>query len=252
MKVCVFVDGENFRHTIGDLFTQFNKDNYLPKNADWTSLFDWIVNKECSNGQRIRTYWYVIKQLDIFPYNLPDPNRIIANTSPHTQLQAILSKHEPYKNELLTLNEPQKTTRMIDMLKDLHKHNAEMLRRFNGWTTIQEGISTKQKGIEFRRAGAMKCNLFNNTLGSEKAVDVKLAVDMITLKDMYDVALIVSGDQDYVPAVEVVKDSGKQVVNVAFNTRSGGLLPGGARRLNQIVDWHCNVSYTDFAGFLNL
>ena len=98
----------------------------------------------------------------------------------------------------------------------------------------------------------MNYNLFKKDLGKEKAVDVKLASDMITLKDIYDIAVIVSGDQDYVPAVEIVKDAGKQVVNVAFLTRNGDLLPGGARRLNQITDWHCDISFTTFEKYLNI
>ena len=98
----------------------------------------------------------------------------------------------------------------------------------------------------------MTCNLFTKQLGTEKAVDVKLASDMITLKDIYDIAIIVSGDQDYVPAVEVVKDAGKQVVNVAFLTRRGDLLPGGARRLNQVTDWHCEVGFGIFQNYLGI
>jgi uncharacterized LabA/DUF88 family protein len=58
-------------------------------------------------------------------------------------------------------------------------------------------------------------------------VDVNLGVDMVLFRDIYDVAVIVSGDQDYVPAVQAVKDSGKHVVNVAFLARNGVLLPGG-------------------------
>lgn len=61
--------------------------------------------------------------------------------------------------------------------------------------------------------------------------------------DIYDVAIILSGDQDYVPAVQVVKDSGRRVVNAAFQTRSGRLLPGGARRLNQVTDRSINIGY---------
>jgi uncharacterized LabA/DUF88 family protein len=252
LKVCVFVDGENFRHTITDLFPQFQKEDYLPINAVWSELFDWITQRECENGQRIRTYWYVIKKLDIFPFNLPNPETINMSNKALTQLDNILSKWKPYQDELSKLQDPQLTLRKIALLKGLIKRDTEIERRFEGWTAIQEGISTKQKSIEFRRAGAMKYNLFENRLGGEKAVDVKLAVDMITLKDMYDVAVIVTGDQDYVPAVEVIKDSGKQVVNVAFLTRGGELLPGGARRLNQIVDWHCNVAYEDFAKYLKI
>ncbi len=65
-------------------------------------------------------------------------------------------------------------------------------------------------------------------------------------------AIIVSGDQDYVPAVEIVKDYGKRVVNVAFRTRSGKLLPGGARVLNQTTDWSLAIEYQPLADHLKI
>ena len=44
-RVCIFVDGENMRHAIVELFPTpiFNEFDYLPKNADWTKFFDWIT-----------------------------------------------------------------------------------------------------------------------------------------------------------------------------------------------------------------
>jgi uncharacterized LabA/DUF88 family protein len=72
------------------------------------------------------------------------------------------------------------------------------------------------------------------------------------LPDIYDVAIILSGDQDYVPAVQVVKDRGKRVVNVAFETRGGKLLPGGARRLNHVTDDSLRIPYKELAAHLNL
>lgn len=47
----------------------------------------------------------------------------------------------------------------------------------------------------------------------EKGVDVKLAVEMIenALSDNYDTAIIISGDGDFVPAVDLVKKQGKHV-----------------------------------------
>jgi len=252
MKACVFVDGENFRHAIVNLFPQFRQEQYLPKYAKWAEFFDWIVSQVLEGGQRIRTYWYVIKMLDFFPYNLPNPKTVTTYPKDFEKLKTILSKYEPYQEELNVLEEPDKTSRMVVMLEKLCEYHNEMEKRVNGWTTIQDGISSKHKGIEFRRAGAMTCNLFENKLGTEKAVDVKLASDMITLKDIYDVAIIVSGDQDYVPSVEVVKDAGKQVVNVAFLTRRGDLLPGGARRLNQVTDWHCDIRFDIFQSYLGI
>lgn len=113
-------------------------------------------------------------------------------------------------------------------------------------------IATRSRAVEFRAAGAITYDLFEDRLRREKAVDVKLATDMIVLSDIYDVAVIVSGDQDYVPAVQAVKDFGKTVMNVAFETRAGKLLPGGARRLNTVTDSVCLVRHMDLTKYLNI
>lgn len=69
-KVCIFVDGENLRHSICDLFPTFNRPDYLPK-ANWGKFFDWIsesvVGPDCD---RIRTYWYSVQNLDFYPFQL--------------------------------------------------------------------------------------------------------------------------------------------------------------------------------------
>ena len=53
--------------------------------------------------------------------------------------------------------------------------------------------------------------------GKQKEVDVALATEMLAgaFRDAYDVAVLVSGDRDYVPAVERVRAEGRRV-EVAF------------------------------------
>jgi len=53
----------------------------------------------------------------------------------------------------------------------------------------------------------------------EKGVDVMLATDLIThaYKDHYDTAIVVSGDADFYPALQAVKDFGKHVEIAAFD-----------------------------------
>jgi len=252
MKACIFVDGENFRHSIVELFPQFQQEDYLPKSAQWTNLFDWIVKSVDGNGERIRTYWYVIESLDFFPYRFPDPAEAANPQEAQTVLYRILTKHQAYKRELDRLSPERRVTRMGDIVTELKQRKSTMQSRFNGWIAVQNGISRNHQAIEFRRAGAMTYNLFDKSLGAEKAVDVKLAVDMIMLREIYDIAIIVSGDQDYVPAVGVLKDCGKRVVNAAFKTRSGKLLPGGARRLNQVTDWSFNIEFAPLAEHLQI
>jgi uncharacterized LabA/DUF88 family protein len=250
-RTCIFVDGENFRHAILDLFNEFNPTDYLPHNADWEKMFDWLVLKTDAEGKIVRTYWYVIEAIDFYPYKFPD-----ANTETDT-LKNLLCKGKNYRDKMndpngLPLTGMPLIEKMNKIVDELKKKRHAMTQRFNGWSSVQMGISTKHRFIEFRKAGAIQYNLFDGELGPEKAVDVKLATDMIMLKDIYDIAVIVSGDQDYVPAVKAVKDFGKHIVNVAFETRGGKLLPGGAWRLNQLTDWSLKIPYTDFKKFLNL
>ena len=52
----------------------------------------------------------------------------------------------------------------------------------------------------------------------EKGVDILLATDMIThsFKNNYDVAILITGDSDFVGAIQAVKDNGKNVEVALF------------------------------------
>jgi uncharacterized LabA/DUF88 family protein len=245
---CLFVDGENFRHTISELFhSRFDKRDYLPKKADWTAFFDWLVEAAAGAGAvRLRTYWYVVEHLDFYPYSLPSQGKDC------DKLIRLLNKSEIISERLNDLNGVRLDAELTAIVKELTDQKQKIQSRFNGWQTMHNGIATRHRAVEFRRAGGIRYDLFTRQFGQEKAVDVNLAVDLITLQSIYDTAIIVSGDQDYIPAVQRVKDSGKCVVNVAFKTPNGKLLPGGARRLNQLTDWSYEVQYEQFAQHLGL
>ena len=239
-RACVFVDGENFRHVICDLFDDFDPREHLPKSADWAGFFDWLVDEAAGHdAERIRTYWYVVQNLDFFPYRLPKENEYPHCAGAESEEVERLSRllcQVGLQDELKGLKDEELRRRLVSIVDRLKSKRRRMVNRFQGWQTLYSGIATKHNAVEFRPAGSIVYNLGTARFGTEKAVDVKLATDLLMLRDIYDCAVIVSGDQDYVPAVQVVKDSGKKVVNVAFLTRGGKLLPGGARRLNQITD----------------
>ena len=158
----------------------------------------------------MRTYWYVLEHVDFFPYRIPRADKEA------DELRITLSKHRPYQTELKNLSRENAKRRMAEMAVTLRDRQQAFSKRFAGWHAIQDGIANSHRAVEFRRAGAMRYNLFTKKMGQEKAVDVMLATDMIMLRDIYDCAILVSGDQDYVPAVKRIKDAGKIVINVAF------------------------------------
>lgn len=242
-KACVFVDGENLRHAIVDLFpNEFDQYRYLPE-ANWDSWFDNIVESLPGTYERFRSYWYVAGELDCFPHRFPESE---------ADLKQFLSRDHQIERTLRQLQGAELRRAMAKIVSDLKNRERKMRSRFNGWRVIHNAISTKQNSIEFRTAGYMAYNAFTNDLKGEKAVDVNLAIDLVVLRDIYDIAVIVSGDGDYVPAVQVAKDAGKKVVNISFLTRQGKRLPGGAPRLNRLCDCSLDVQCEELAPFLNL
>ena len=59
-----------------------------------------------------------------------------------------------------------------------------------------------------------------------KGDDIYLAVDLVSgsYENLYDTALIVSGDEDFVPAIRKVQKLGKKVENIYFCSTSSNYL----------------------------
>ncbi len=248
-RACIFIDGENLRHSLCDLFDgEFNPSEYLPKQADWETFFDYLT-KQSSTGLRLRAYWYVVDEIDFWPYDV----RRLLNRQDWKTLERIVRQHKQNAATLDAIIDPALRQAKLQAIgNQLVRTESFIKRRFEGWQELQNGIAHRFDSVEFRRAGSIRMNLFTEKFAQEKGVDVKLATDLLKLKDIYDVGIIVSGDGDYVPAVQVVKDWGKHILNVSFLKKSGGLLPGGARRLNQITDRAIEVAYDDMKKFMKI
>ena len=147
-----------------------------------------------------------------------------------------------------------------DMRDGLAAVIGELWRRFDQAKKIferqqwaQNDLARKCRSLEFRRSGSVGFDVFADRCMDEKTVDANLSLDMLLLKDIYDVAVILSGDQDFVPAARAAKNAGKIVVNAAFyGGRGRGFFPKGAEKLNQVVDWRIIVDHADFRKYLGL
>ena len=94
------------------------------------------------------------------------------------------------------------------------------------------------------RLGRLVYNNWPGTPPYEKGVDILLATDMIThgYKNNYDVAILVAGDNDYVGALQAVKDNGKHAEVALFGKEQTSrqlrvvadkVIPINARLLNK-------------------
>lgn len=82
------------------------------------------------------------------------------------------------------------------------------------------------------RLGHLVYNNWPNTPPYEKGVDVQLATDLLThsFKNNYDTAILVAGDNDYVGALQAVKDNGKHVEVALFGKERT------SRQLREVAD----------------
>ncbi len=245
-KICIFIDGENFRHSLAKLFQeQFKSIDYLP-HSNWAALFDFFTSRVSveSEKERLRTYWYVVESLVFRPYKLPDA---IKETN---ELKDLLCKNRGLRQILNKIKDKkQLISEMKKIAHTLDQRKKSIRPRFEGWKNIENNISFHHPRVEFRKSGTLTYNLLTKQFSNEKTVDVKLATDLLRLSDIYDVAVIVSGDQDYVPAVEAIKMRGKTVINVVFRSKAGKLLPGGAWRLNQHTDDRIEVTHDEIKSY---
>jgi len=71
---------------------------------------------------------------------------------------------------------------------------------------------------------------------SVKEDDIHIAVDMVKFaySDAYDTAILVSSDGDFVPAIEAVKEKGKIIENIGFETKFSWHLKQKSDKYKQI------------------
>jgi uncharacterized LabA/DUF88 family protein len=82
------------------------------------------------------------------------------------------------------------------------------------------------------RLGRLVYNNWPNSPPYEKGVDVQLATDMLThsFKNNYDTAVLVAGDNDFVSALQAVKDNGKHIEVALFGKEET------SRELRRVAD----------------
>jgi uncharacterized LabA/DUF88 family protein len=131
-------------------------------------------------------------------------------------------------------------------------YDAERKRLEHLQSAIYGRIEESFDSIEFRYGGVLKVDptlvwldaggqqRIGKRVG-EKGVDVAIAVDMVRQAQEYDVAVLVSGDFDYVPALQAVKDMLRRVVVVSVMRGSPPQHQGHARRLRSLCDEEVHV-----------
>jgi uncharacterized LabA/DUF88 family protein len=80
----------------------------------------------------------------------------------------------------------------------------------DGMRRFHHAVRAGTDGIDIIECGRWKLDLMNRT-ADEKGLDTRLAVDMVALEDNFDVAVVLSGDADMIPSIDLMKRRSKHV-----------------------------------------
>lgn len=105
------------------------------------------------------------------------------------------------------------------------------------------GITISTKIVQKRNKSCKKCGA-TDIVDVQKGVDVALVTDLMSLcfEDAYDLAIVVSGDNDFSDAVKYIKSKGKKCWVAAFKGSLSGELKRTCDRVIAIDDIIDNVS----------
>jgi uncharacterized LabA/DUF88 family protein len=112
--------------------------------------------------------------------------------------------------------------------------NCEVVRRYYYTSCFGDETRLDEVRDALKNAGIQQPRVFKRPKnGRSKRVDISLATDMLSHahRRNYDVAVLVTGDEDFVPLVEAVVGEGRRVVLWSLES-------GLSKKLEQSVD-HC-------------
>jgi uncharacterized LabA/DUF88 family protein len=213
IRFAIFVDGSNLFGSLkrlnlqvtdyGEFFTHVLKSSF----EEWKlSIFSGSVN-----GARLsRVLWYEVGSMDDWDL-----------TSPKAQAQ--LKEWFDSDSGLKKIYMPIAAEKLAGATKEKIAPEAWSIcfEEVKAWYTSKQnqldgmkkfhfGVSASSDFIDIIESGHWKIDLLSRSM-AEKGIDTSLAVDMVTLADTYDVALVVSGDADSIPSIQHVKRAGKHV-----------------------------------------
>jgi len=98
-------------------------------------------------------------------------------------------------------------------------------------------IDVITRPLKLRKTKCEKCH-HEKTIKIEKGIDANLSIDLLwyAIQNAYDIAIIISGDTDYIPAIEKVRLLGKRVELWSFKDSLGADLKKKVDKINYLDD----------------
>jgi uncharacterized LabA/DUF88 family protein len=181
MRVLILIDEKNFEQGVFNIANRIKEFRFV----DFYKLNNFMMNylrknlqyKDCSLTH-LRTYFYTGEFTD----------KLIE------RIQSSLEKNNEKKEEIINL---------LEKCKKNQKIQEEFFKRAKSYYFFE----VRSKPLQFSPSDI---KIF------QKGVDVQLAADLVdfTHKNVYDIAIILSGDIDLLESIKIAKGMGKQIIIV--------------------------------------
>lgn len=162
-----------------------------------------------------RVYWYQVGSIDL--WNLDDAQAQAYLKERFDENRQIKAGYMAQAGKILS-GKPQPDIALkawslcFDELRSWYDGKRQTLERMK---RFHHGVMSSTDIIDVLEVGHWKVDFFGHSC-DEKGLDTRLAVDMIALEANYDVAVVVSGDADSIPSIDLMKRRGKHVGAVEF------------------------------------
>ena len=109
------------------------------------------------------------------------------------------------------------------------------------------GITVVTKELRYKSVTCKHCGVTDSDIPYQKGVDVAIVTDIMSLafEDAYDVAVVVSGDNDFVDAINCVKRKGKIVWLASFRNSLGTEAMRAADRVIILDDLFSSIAFEE-------
>lgn len=219
-RFVTFVDGSNLYGVLRRLDIEVR---------DYEALYSYIFERayqqwKCTwtgavpAAQHKRVFWHVVGDLDEWRLEEPQAQQYLRGQFDSDRL--LTRAWMPEAGKALAERGVKDGAQVADLafsmwFAEFRGWYESKARALDGMHRFYHSVESSTEFIEFKRSGRWKVNPRTQTV-DEKGLDTSLAIDFVSQTDNFDVALLVSGDADFIPALRLAKLRGKQVGVVEF------------------------------------
>lgn len=251
MKFAVFVDGPNL---MGSLW------NFNLNVDDYQSFYDHIIERAAQEWETCvvgrekapktlvwRVFWYQIGSIDELNFENPALEKSLRKSFDSSrELKRIFVSIAEKENPGLDIREIEEVAwkKCFNEGREWYERKKTDLKKMK---QFNHAVRRNTRFVDIIECGHWKTDLLGKHL-HEKGIDTSLAVDLATMTDSYDVAVVMSGDADMLPSINhAKKHKGKHIGIVELNNDTFGEAKGqqSSSRLRNYADFIVSVKKTD-------